>query len=93
MAWLALVSDIRRDIRSHLGNRVGSHIGIAVAFGFAVYVPGRALRDLLARNLAAAVSAGGLVVLSTVVIYVSRKRGGRVGRYRLPARRIRASRR
>jgi uncharacterized membrane protein len=76
---LGLVGAIRRDIRSHMGNMVGSYIGIAVAFVFAVTVPGRAIPELLATDPSSVVFVGGLVVLSTLVIYVSLKRGGRVG--------------
>jgi uncharacterized membrane protein len=75
---LGLVSAIRRNIRSHLGNMVGSYIGIAVAFFFAVTVPGRAIPELLADDPSSVAYVCGLVVLSTVVIFVSLKRGGRV---------------
>ncbi|MDR6413649.1 DUF2306 domain-containing protein [Pseudarthrobacter sulfonivorans] len=75
---LGLVSAIRRNIRSHLGNMVGSYIGIAVAFVFAVTVPGRAIPELLADDPSSVAYVCGLVVLSTVVIFVSLKRGGRV---------------
>ncbi|MDP9997742.1 DUF2306 domain-containing protein [Pseudarthrobacter sulfonivorans] len=76
---LGLVSAIRGNIASHLGNMIGSYIGIAVAFAFAVTVPGRAIPALLATDPASVVFACGLVVLSTVVIFVSLKRGGRAG--------------
>jgi len=76
---LGLVNAIRRNIPSHLGNMIGSYIGIAVAFVFAVAVPGRAIPQLLAEDPAAAVFVAGLVVLSVVVVFVSLKRGGRTG--------------
>jgi uncharacterized membrane protein len=76
---LGLVSAIRGNIASHLGNMIGSYIGIAVAFAFAVTVPGRAIPALLATDPASVVFACGLVVLSTVVIFVSLKRGSRIG--------------
>ena len=76
---LGLVSAIRRNIRSHLGNMVGSYIGIAVAFVFAVTVPGRAIPELLATDPSSVAFICGLVVLSTLVIFVSLKRGGGVG--------------
>lgn len=76
---LGLVSAIRRNIRSHLGNMIGSYIGIAVAFIFAVTVPGRAIPQLLAQDPATAAYVAGLVVLSVAVVFVSLKRGGRTG--------------
>lgn len=76
---LGLISAIRRNIRSHLGNMIGSYIGIAVAFIFAVTVPGRAIPQLLAGDGPTAFYVAGLVVLSVVVLFVSLKRGGRTG--------------
>jgi uncharacterized membrane protein len=76
---LGMVSAIRRNIRSHMGNMVGSYIGIAVAFVFAVTVPGRAIPDLLATDPSSVTFVCGLVVLSVLVIFASLKRGGRVG--------------
>ena len=37
---LGLISAVRRNIPAHRGNMIGSYIGIAVAFGFAVSVRG-----------------------------------------------------
>jgi uncharacterized membrane protein len=76
---LGLVSAIRRNIRTHLGNMIGSYIGIAVAFIFAVAVPGRAIPQLLAQDPATAMYVAGLVVLSVAVVFVSLQRGGRTG--------------
>lgn len=76
---LGLISAIRRNIRSHLGNMIGSYIGICVAFIFAVSVPGRSIPQLLAEDASTAVYVAGLVVLSVVVVFVSLKRGGRTG--------------
>src|SRR5918994_1161638 len=50
-----MVSAIRGNIKSHLGNMVGSYIGIAVAFVFAVSLPGRAIPRLLAEDAPTAV--------------------------------------
>jgi hypothetical protein len=74
---LGLISAIRRNIQSHLGNMIGSYIGIAVAFVFAITVPGRAIPQLLAEDAPTGVYVAGLVVVSVVVIFVSLKRGGR----------------
>ncbi|WP_258802854.1 DUF2306 domain-containing protein [Pseudarthrobacter sp. NS4] len=74
---LGLYSAIRRNIPSHVGNMVGSYIGIAVAFIFATVVPGRAIPQLLAQDPATAAFVTGLVVLAVAVIFVSLKRGGR----------------
>jgi uncharacterized membrane protein len=76
---LGLVSAIRGNVPSHLGNMIGSYIGIAVAFIFAVTVPGRAVPHLIAEDPATAAFVCGLVVLSTAVTFVSLKRGGRTG--------------
>lgn len=76
---LGLVSAVRGNIASHRGNMIGSYVGIAVAFIFAVTVPGRAIPDLLATDPSSVAFVCGLVVLSTAVIFVSVKRGGRVG--------------
>jgi uncharacterized membrane protein len=75
---LGLISAVRRNIRSHMGNMIGSYVGIAVAFFFAVGVPGRAIPELLAEDTSSVAYVCGLVVLSTVVIFVSLKRGGSV---------------
>ncbi|MBT2594402.1 DUF2306 domain-containing protein [Arthrobacter sp. ISL-72] len=80
---LGLVSAIRHNIPSHLGNMIGSYIGIAVAFVFAVAVPGRAIPQLLAADPSTAVFVEGLVVLSVVVVFVSLKRGVGVGSSRV----------
>jgi uncharacterized membrane protein len=47
---LGLISAMRRNIPAHRGNMIGSYIGIAVAFGFAVAAPGRAIPRLLGRG-------------------------------------------
>lgn len=77
---LGLVSAVLGNIASHRGNMIGSYIGIAVAFIFAATVPGRAIPDLLATDRSSVAFVCGPVVLSTAVIFVSVKRGGRVGR-------------
>jgi uncharacterized membrane protein len=73
---LGLVSAIRRNIRSHRGNMLGSYIGIAVAFVFAVGAPGRALPRLLEQDAPTAVFVAGIVVLSVAVVFFSLRRGG-----------------
>lgn len=75
---LGLISAIRHNILSHLGNMIGSYIGIAVAFVFAIAVPGRAIPQLLAEDPGTAAFIAGLVVLAVAVIFVSLKRGGDV---------------
>jgi hypothetical protein len=59
--------------------RHGSYIGIAVAFVVAATAPGRAVPELLAPDPTSVGFVCALVVLSTVAILVSLKRGGRVG--------------
>lgn len=87
---LGLVSAIRGNIPSHLANMVGSYAGIAVAFVFAVAVPGRAIPRLLADDASTGVYVAALVVLSVAVIFVSLKLGARSGP---PTTRRRSSRR
>ena len=72
---LGLVSAIRGNIKSHLGNMAGSYVGIVVAFIFAVSVPGRAIPRLLTEDAPTAVYVAGLVVLSVGVIFLSLRRG------------------
>jgi hypothetical protein len=54
---------------------IGSYIGIAVAFGFAVSVPGRAIPSLLAEDLPTALYVSALVALSVAVVFISLRRG------------------
>ena len=74
---LGLIAAVRRNIPAHRGNMVGSYIGIAVAFGFAVSVPGRAIPGLLAEDLPTALYVGALVALSVAVVFISLRRGER----------------
>lgn len=76
---LGLVSAVRGNIASHRGNMIGSYIGIAVAFIFAVTVPGRAIPKLVSEDPISVAFVCGLVVLTTVAIFVSLKRGDRMG--------------
>jgi uncharacterized membrane protein len=76
---LGLVSAVRRNIPAHRGNMIGSYIGIAVAFGFAVSAPGRAIPRLLAEDLPTALFVTALVALSVAVVVISLKRGGHPG--------------
>ncbi len=72
---LGLVSAIRGNLKSHLGNMGGSYVGIVVAFIFAVSVPDRSIPRLLAEDAPTAVYVAGLVLLSVGVIFVSLRRG------------------
>jgi hypothetical protein len=74
---------LRTGVVHGLTARRGSYMGIAVAFVFAATAPGRAIPGLLAPDPTSAGFVCALVVLSTVAILVSLKRGGRLGR---PAR-------
>jgi hypothetical protein len=58
---------------------VGSYVGIAVAFVFAVAVPGRAIPRLLADDAPTALYVASVVVLSVAAIFASLKLGGRSG--------------
>ncbi|WP_395398315.1 DUF2306 domain-containing protein [Arthrobacter sp. UC242_113] len=72
---LGLISAIRRNIPAHRGNMIGSYIGIAAAFSFAVSAPGRAIPRLLAEDLPTALYVAALVALSVAVIFISLRRG------------------
>lgn len=72
---LGLVSAVRRNIPAHRGNMIGSYIGIAVAFGFAVGVPGRSIPRLLLADPGTAVFVAALVMLTVGAVYVSLLRG------------------
>lgn len=73
---LGLVGAIRKNIRAHRANMTGSYIGIAIAFIFAVTVPGRAIPRLVAEDPATAVFTAGLVLLSVAVTFASLVFGG-----------------
>lgn len=72
---LGLVSAIRRNIPAHRGNMVGSYLGIAIAFGFAVGVPGRSIPRLLSADPGTALFVVVLVLLTVGAIYLSLLRG------------------
>lgn len=74
---LGLFSAIRRNFPAHRGNVIGSYLGIAIAFGFAVGIPGRSIPQLLASDPWSAVFVAVLVVLSVAAVYLSLLRGGR----------------
>ncbi|MGW9415138.1 DUF2306 domain-containing protein [Arthrobacter cupressi] len=76
---LGLVSAIRRNIPAHRGNMVGSYLGTAIAFGFAVAVPGRAIPRLLAADPGTAVFVAALVAGSVAAVYLSLFRGALSG--------------
>lgn len=73
---LGLISAIRRNIPAHRGNMVGSYIGTAIAFGFAVAAPGRAIPELLAADPASAAFVALLVAGTVAAVYLSLFRGG-----------------
>lgn len=74
---LGLISAVRHNIPAHRGNMVGSYLGIAVAFGFAVGVPGRSIPLLLLADPGTAFFVAALVLLSVGVAYASLIRGDR----------------
>ncbi|SEP59169.1 hypothetical protein SAMN05444745_101138 [Arthrobacter sp. OV608] len=74
---LGLLSAVRRNVPAHRGNMIGSYLGIAIAFGFAVGIPGRSIPRLLAADPATALYVVLLVVLSVAVVYLSMLRGGK----------------
>ncbi|PNI10282.1 hypothetical protein CXX84_02085 [Arthrobacter sp. AFG7.2] len=74
---LGLISAIRGNIPAHLGNMVGSYIGIVIAFGFAVGVPSRSIPQFLMTDPGTAIFVAILVLLSVGAVYLSLARGER----------------
>lgn len=68
---LGVTAAIRRNIRAHMMNMVGSYLGLLVAFIFAATVPARAIPRLLVSDPGTAIAAGALVVLSVVALYLT----------------------
>lgn len=68
---LGLISAIRRNIVAHRANMIGSYIGLAVAFAFAVTAPGRAIPRVLAEDPATAVVVSAIVLLTAGGLYVA----------------------
>jgi uncharacterized membrane protein len=74
---LGLIGAVRRNIPAHRGNMIGSYVGIAIAFGFAVGVPGRSIPRLLVTDPGTAAFVAALVFLTIGVVYLSLIRGGK----------------
>lgn len=74
---LGLVSAIRANIPTHRANMIGSYIGIAVAFGFAVAVPSRSIPQLFASDPSTGVFVLILVIASSATVYFSLHRSTR----------------
>lgn len=74
---LGLVSAVRRNIIAHRANMIGSYIGIAIAFAFALTAPGRAIPHLLATDPATAVVIAVLVLLTAGGLYLAVRPGVR----------------
>ncbi|MBB6405794.1 DUF2306 domain-containing protein [Arthrobacter sp. AZCC_0090] len=72
---LGLSSAIRGNIPAHRGNMIGSYIGTAIAFGFAVGVPSRSIPELLSTDPAMGVFVAALVLLGVGIAYLSLFRG------------------
>lgn len=68
---LGLVNAIRRNIQAHRANMIGSYVGVVIAFGFAVGVPGRHIPMLLAADPGTAGLVVVLVLLSVAGLYVT----------------------
>ena len=68
---LGLISAMKRNIPAHRGNMIGSYVGIALAFGFAVGVPNRSIPQLLMSDPVTAIFVTVLVLLSVAAVYLS----------------------
>lgn len=68
---LGITAAIRRNVRAHMMNMIGSYLGLLVAFIFAATVPARAIPRLLVSDPGTALAVGSLVVLSVVALYLT----------------------
>jgi len=62
---LGLVSAVRGNIPSHMGNMIGSYIGTLIAFIFAIMAPGRRIPQLLSDEPATLAFTAGLILASS----------------------------
>lgn len=65
---LGFVSALRGDIPNHVGNMIGTWIGLSTAFVFAVAVPDRAIPQFVITEPIQAASAGLAVVVTTLAL-------------------------
>ncbi len=68
---LGIASAVRRDIRGHAMNMIGSYLGLLVAFLFAAMVPTRAIPRLMANDPGTAVFAAVCIAASVAALYVT----------------------
>ena len=68
---LGIVGAVRGDRASHIGNMVGSYLGLLIAFGFAATVPSRLIPRLLVSDPATAWFVGGFVAASVAALYLT----------------------
>lgn len=66
---VGLVAAVRRDVKTHRANMIGSYIGIAIAFGFAAFAPGRAVPRLRADDPATAAFVVVFILVSVAGAY------------------------
>ncbi|WP_342025053.1 DUF2306 domain-containing protein [Arthrobacter citreus] len=82
---LGILAAVRRNIRWHMMNMIGSYIGLLTAFIFATIVPSRNIPRLLASDPLTAWLAAAFVLASVVSLYGVLKPGKR---RRRPAARL-----
>lgn len=68
---LGVVAAIRHDRRSHLGNMLGSYLGLLIAFVFAATVPSRLIPRLLVDDPGTAWLVAALVLGSVAALYLT----------------------
>jgi uncharacterized membrane protein len=76
---LGVLAARQRNIRAHIGNMVGSYLGLLIAFFFAALVPSRNIPRLLDGDPTTAVVVALLVVAGVAALYFTvrpRRSGG-----------------
>lgn len=68
---LGVAAAVRRNIRAHYANMIGSYLGLLAAFAFAAGVPSRAIPRLLASDPATAWFVAAFVVAGVAALYLT----------------------
>jgi uncharacterized membrane protein len=82
---LGVLAARQRNIRAHIGNMVGSYLGLLIAFFFAALVPSRHIPRLLAGDPMTAVVVALLVVAGVAALYLTVRPKGNAHPQRIAA--------
>jgi uncharacterized membrane protein len=83
---LGLASALRGNIKAHRGNMIGSYLGTAVAFVFAILAPGRRIPAMAAQEPGTLAFAAALVLASSAALVLTARSLARKPPRPLPAR-------